>query len=295
MKFLSLLLIFIITGIIITAGCTTNDNINEGSLEKSINTVSEEHATSEYASAPTQVQLSVIDDQDLEIDENSNGNANIYSDQKIIKNADIRIEVENVTYALEIIQGIGEKYNGFIQSSSITINNQNTYNGVIILRIPAVFFENVLHEINLIGKIQSSSINSEDVTEEYVDLHAQKDALTNQLVQYNRLLLEGQNVSEILEVQKEIDRVQLKLDRIVGRLNYLNNRIGYSTFTVTLFEPIQVETPGTFSLPNIINDGIEGFFTTLEWIFIVILSLLPFILMGGAGYWLYQRWKRNHS
>ena len=138
-------------------------------------------------------------------------------------------------------------------------------------------------------------MNADDVTEEYVDLQAQRGALANQLIQYNRLLEKGQNVSEILEVQKEIERVQIELDRIVGRMKYLDSRTSFSTITVSLSEPAQVETPGGYSLPSVISDGIAGFVDTVVWLFVAILTLLPFILLGGAGYLLYQRRKNNRS
>jgi hypothetical protein len=102
-------------------------------------------------------------------------------------------------------------------------------------------------------------------------------------------------VSEILEVQKEIERVQVQLDRIVGRMKYLDNRIALSTITVSLTEPAQVEAPGGYSLPGVISDGIAGFVDTVVWLFVAILTLLPLILLGGAGYFVYQRLRKNKS
>lgn len=216
-------------------------------------------------------------------------------EQKIIRTAEIRIEVRNVSVSAEQVQEVAKRYKGLIQSSSVSAGSQNRYSGTVTIRIPAQYFDQALADIMSLGKVLSSSINADDVTEEYVDLVAQRDSLTNQLTQYNRLLEKGSNVSEILEVQKEIERVQVQLDRIVGRMKYLDNRIALSTITVSLSEPAQVETPGGYSLPGVISDGIAGFVYTVVWLFVAILTLLPLILLGGAGYFVYQRWKKNKA
>lgn len=85
----------------------------------------------------------------------------------------------------------------------------------------------------------------------------------------------------------------MQLDRIVGRMKYLDSRTSFSSITVSLSEPAQVEAPGGYSLPVVISDGIAGFVDTVVWLFIAILTLLPLIILGGAGYWVYQRWKNR--
>ncbi len=216
-------------------------------------------------------------------------------DQKIIKTANIKIEVANVTASAEEVKEIAGRYDGLIQSLSVYAGTKNSYTGSVTIRVPAEYFDDALAKISAIGRVLSSSVSAEDVTEEYVDLEAQRDSLSNQLTQYNRLLSRGQNVTEILVVQKEIERVQLELDRIFGRMKYLDNRIMLSTISVSLSEPLQVETPEGYSIPGVISEGIAGFVDTVVWLFIAILTLLPVLILAGAGYWVYQRRVKNRQ
>jgi hypothetical protein len=153
----------------------------------------------------------------------------------------------------------------------------------VTIRVPAEFFEKTLDEIIAIGKILSRSVQAEDVTEEYVDLDAQRTSLKNQLEQYNRLLSRAENVSEILNVQKEIERVQVQLDRIEGKMKYLDNRISLSTIAVSISEPVQVTTHTRIYSTRVISEGIAGFVDTVVWLFIAILTLLPLLIIGQQG------------
>lgn len=211
------------------------------------------------------------------------------TEQKIIRTADIRLEVVNVSASARDVQEVALQYEGMVQSSSVYAGSQNRYSGTVVIRVPAERFDPVLATIHGMGKVLSSSVSARDVTEEYVDLTAQRNALANQLIQYNRLLTKGENVSEILEVQREIERVQVELDRIDGRMRYLDSRTSYSTITVNLAEPTQVKPPEGYSFPSVINDAITGFIETVVWLFVFIFTLLPLIILGGVVYWVWKR------
>ncbi len=178
-----------------------------------------------------------------------------------------------------------------MQSSSVNAGQNDQYSGTVTIRIPSAQFDSALVQVKKLGKIISTSISAEDVTEEYVDLTAQKTALTNQLDQYNHILTQAVNVSEILEVQKEVERVQIELDRITGRMKYMDSRISFSTITIRLSEPAQVVTASSYSFASVISEGISGFTATLVWLVVVVMTLLPVFIIGGILYLIYRRIK----
>ena len=96
--------------------------------------------------------------------------------------------------------------------------------GTVTIRIPEAGFENAIAGAKALGTVRSISTSGEDVTEEYVDLQAQKTWYTNQLAQYNVIMKQSTKVEDIIRVQEQIDQVQTELDRLNGRLNYLNNQ-----------------------------------------------------------------------
>lgn len=130
------------------------------------------------------------------------------------------------------------------------------------------------------------------MTAEYVDLNAQKTSYQNQLTQYNELMKKSVKVEDIITVQEQIDRVQTNLDRLEGRLRYLNSRTDLSTITVNLKEPAPIGGDSGRSLRETTNAGIAGFFGMIEFLIIAFLTLLPLIVVVGAGYGAY-RWHRS--
>jgi hypothetical protein len=213
-------------------------------------------------------------------------------DTKIIRTAYLTIEVQDITGSVETLKSLAAQKGGYISSTNI----QNTYNnrlsGSVILRIPASEFENTLTGVKAIGTVKTVSTQGRDVTEEYVDLQAQKTSYQNQLAQYNEIMKKAVKVEDVIVIQQQVDRVQTELNRLEGRLKYLNSQIDFSTITVNLQEPEPVGGQSGHNFVSTINEGISGFFGMIDAIIIIFFTLLPLIIVGGAGYGIY-RWKKG--
>lgn len=217
------------------------------------------------------------------------------ADQMIIQTSSVDLEVQDVPAALDSIKSIATAHGGYIGSMSVNTRSGDLLYGLATIRVPASSFDPVIEEIQKLGTVKSQSLQADDVTEEYIDLQARRDALAGQLVQYQRIMEKAGNVSEILEVQQAIERVQVELDRIDGRLKYLDNRVDYATITVSVHEPEGVGTGGGFSITSVINDGIAGLLVVTAGIVIVVISLVPFIILAGIAYLVYWVWKRRKA
>ena len=213
------------------------------------------------------------------------------SDQKIIRTSAIDLEVSDVTTSLDSLKAIASAHGGYVGSMSVNTRSGDRLYAVLIMRVPASSFDPAIEEIKTLGTLKSQSLQADDVTEEYVDLQAQRTALANQLVQYQRIMEKADNVSEILEVQEQIERVQVEIDRIDGRLKYLDSRVDYSTITVSLSEPEPVGTGDGFSITSVINEGIAGFLAVTAGLVIIIISLIPLIILALIAYLVYRWWK----
>jgi hypothetical protein len=213
---------------------------------------------------------------------------------KVIKTAFLTLEVNDVPGSVETLKNLAAQKGGYVSSTNIQKNYNNRLSGSVILRVPAAEFETALTGIKAIGTVKSVSTQGQDVTEEYVDLQAQKISYQNQLAQYNEIMKKAVKVDDVITVQQQIDRVQTELNRLEGRLKYLDSRIDFSTITVNLQEPEPVggETGHTFI--STINEGIAGFFGMIDAIIIILFTLLPLIIIGGAGYAIY-RWRKGRK
>jgi len=213
---------------------------------------------------------------------------------KIIKTAYLSIEVKDVPGTIETLKNLASQKGGYLSSTNIQKNYNNRLSGSVILRVPAAEFENALTGIKAIGTVKSASTQGQDVTEEYVDLQAQKISYQNQLAQYNEIMKKAVKVEDVITVQQQIDRVQTELNRLEGRLKYLDSRIDFSTITVNLQEPEPVGGETGHNFVSTINEGIAGFFGMIDAIIIILFTLLPLIIVGGAVYAIY-RWRKGRK
>jgi hypothetical protein len=213
------------------------------------------------------------------------------ADQKIIRTSQIHLEVQNVTATLDPLKDIATARGGYIGSMSVNTRYGDRLYAVLTMRVPAREFDSAITEIKALGSLTSESLSADDVTEEYVDLQARRTALASQLAQYNRIMEKAENVSEILEVQVQIERVQVEIDRIDGRLKYLDNRVDYGTITVALDEPEPVGGGKGFSIISVINEGITGFLAVTAGLVIILISIIPLIIVGVIVYVIYRWWK----
>ena len=220
------------------------------------------------------------------------GSAASVVDTKIIQTAYITIEVKDVPGSVEILKNLASQKGGYLSSTNIQKNYNNLVSGSVILRVPAAEFENTLTGVKAIGTVKSVSTQGQDVTEEYVDLQAQKTSYQNQLAQYNEIMKKAVKVEDVIVIQQQIDRVQTELDRLEGRLKYLDSQIDLSTITINLQEPQPVGGDTGHNFISTINDGIAGFFGMIDAIIIILFTLLPLIVVGGAGYGIYQ-WRKG--
>jgi hypothetical protein len=211
---------------------------------------------------------------------------------RIIKTAYITIEVKDVAGSVDALKNLVTAKGGYLSSSSISEGYNHRLSGTVVLRIPQAEFDTVLTGVKAIGTVRSVSTHGEDVTEEYVDIQAQKTSYQNQLVQYNAIMKKAVNVSDVIEIQQQIDRVQTELNRLEGRLKYLNSRIDMSTITVNLQEPEPVGGETGHNFVTTINEGIAGFFGMIDLIIIILFTLLPLMILGAVGYGIY-RWRKG--
>ncbi len=213
---------------------------------------------------------------------------------RIINTAYITIEVNDVPGGVETLKNLAIRKGGYLSSTNIQNNYNNRLSGSVIIRIPATEFENTLSEVKSLGTVKTLSTQGRDVTEEFVDLQAQESSYQNQLTQYNEIMKKAVKVEDVVVIQQQIDRVQTELNRLEGRLKYLNSQVDFSTITINLQEPEPVGGGNGHPFISTINEGIAGFFGMIDAIIILFLTLLPLIIIGGAGYGIY-RWRKGIS
>ena len=209
---------------------------------------------------------------------------------KIIKTADLTLEVSNVSGAAAAVEGICTSAGGYVSTTNIGTNYNGQPYGTVVIRIPANQFDSVLSGAgNREGDKPLHAGPGRD--RGYVDVQAQITVYQNQIAQYNLIMKNATKVDDVLAIQQQIDAVQTNLDRVTGQMKYLNSQVDYATITVSLQEPAPVGGTQGHDFVTAINEGIAGFFGVIDAIIVFVISVLPLIIIGGVAYAGYRFWK----
>ncbi len=183
-------------------------------------------------------------------------------ERKIIRNAELDLELEKPSEAYTQISGIANTQGGFVVTSESQQIGENGQRMTVIIRVPSAKFDDTLKQIRVLaGRVLREKASGQDVTEEFVDLTARlkaKHALEDQFLE---ILKKATKVSDMLDVQNNLNNVRTEIERIEGRMRFLENQASLSTITITLQTP-QPLVSGTsrgfmYKLKGAVSDAIE--------------------------------------
>ena len=131
--------------------------------------------------------------------------------EKIIRNANISLEVNDVKQAKASLDQTLKSFNAYYQREIYHASDYRS-NYDIVIRVPSEHFQSLLTDIeNGDGYIKSKQVNANNVTEEYIDISMRLKNSRRYLDQYNSILKKAKTIKEILEVQETVSYTHLTL------------------------------------------------------------------------------------
>jgi len=103
----------------------------------------------------------------------------------------------------------------------------------LTLRVPSAQFTEALRRLRALdADVTSSTVNGQDVSDQFVDLKARLAAKQAEEDRYNALLTRAATVDEILKVDAALSNVRTQIEQLQGQVNSINSRTQFSTITV---------------------------------------------------------------
>ena len=216
------------------------------------------------------------------------------SDRKIIRNADITMEVPSTIDAQHRVTSIAESNGGFVVTSEAKQRenidpSKRTLDFKLVVRIPATRFGAALDQIKqLAGNLSEANVNGQDVTEDFIDLEARIKTQKALELQFLEIMKQARKVVDALEVQRQISEVRTDIERLEGRKRFLENRSSLSTITVNIQAPkvIAVNPSGVgHSVREAVSDSLElasGMLVFFVRSVIVMMPVLLFVVLPAG-------------
>ena len=254
--------------------------------------------TQSYGVHPQQVSLTDVDKE---------GSTAEAAERKIIRNADITIEVPSTTDAQHRITSIAEAHSGFVVTSEAKQRESNdpaqrTLDIKLVVRVPSNQFGSAFDEIRkLAGNTPEEQVNSQDVTEDFIDLEARIKTQKALEAQFLEIMRGANKIADALEVQRQLAEVRTDIEKLEGRKRFLENRSSLSTINVNILapKPMLAVTENGFrhSLREAVSDSVSmatdiALFFARFVIMMVPISLLILLPAGLVVRYLMRRAKR---
>ena len=207
-----------------------NGNANQSEATKDLDRTS----VSESVVQPQKVSLNKVDE------EGSSAGA---FERKIIRNAEITMEVSSTTDTQHRVASIAETNGGFVVTSESKQREsvdpaQRTLDIKLVVRVPSPQFGVAFDEIKkLASNTPSEQVSGQDVTEEFIDLEARIKTQKALEIQFLEIMRQAYKVADALEVQRQIADVRTEIEKLEGRKRFLLNRSSLSTITINIQAP----------------------------------------------------------
>lgn len=220
----------------------------------------------------------------------------VAQERLIIRTGQMSVVVLDTEVALAEITLLAEATGGWVVSSNVYQFNERGKRGSITVRVPAEQFDEMVAGVKETAVATTrESTESQDVTEEYVDLSARLNNLQATADRVRAFLDEAQNVEEALEVNRSLSQLEEQIEVIQGRINYLSQSAAYSTLTIditpdALSQPLAV---GGWEPQGTARTAIEALVVALQGVVNLaiwaLLFLLPLGLLIVVPFWLLIR------
>lgn len=220
----------------------------------------------------------------------SEGDTANVTDQKIIRSANIRIQVNNATKAAEKARTIVEDMGGLVTNSSSYEDDAGNTSVSITLKVPSGKLDEAMAKLTTLGDVRQEDISARDVTEQYVDLEAR---LGNAKRVEKRLLdlLDNKTakLEDMIKVEKELGRVRENIESMVARKRYFDSRVSLSTIEAVFFEPRGFGRGIFEPISGLLQRSLSAFTASIALLIVFLSAAVPwFILMIALG-WLFLR------
>jgi hypothetical protein len=225
----------------------------------------------------------------------------------IIRTGQVVLTVDEFDAAERNLTRTAESYGGFVSDSSVEVNrvdNATYKTGTLVLRVPSENFSAMMDHAETVGEVDSTTVDSEDVTDQLVDITARLDNLKAERQRLRQLYRNATDTEDVLAVERRLSEVQGEIERLEARKEELERRVALSTIRVNLREPrpdpapLDVDRWYDTPVVSAFLESVDGVVTTLRAFVVAGAYALPYLLVFGpvlaaAGYVVRRRRNRG--
>ncbi len=227
--------------------------------------------------------------------------SDIASDRMLMRNASLSLIVKTPAQTMEQIVQLAQSAGGFLVTSNVN-GGADAISASLTIRVPAAKFDDIRAQIRKLGlRVESESIEAQDVSRQYVDQEARLRNLRAQEQQYLGILRKAANVKDTLEVSDKLNEVRGTIEEKQAEFDALTKQVETVAINITLRAEADAQVFGLnwrplYQLKIAARKGLDGLadyaasITAFVFYLPTVLLWLFTILAGAAIGWRILRW-----
>lgn len=210
------------------------------------------------------------------------------ANRKIIRDANIALEVAAPSQVQHEINALAESIGGFVVTSEAKRREgadqaRQELEITLVIRVPSAQFLPTIEKIRSFGtRVLNEKVTGQDVTEEFIDLEARIKTQKALEAQFLEIMKQAGKVSDALEVQRQIAEVRTEIERLEGRKRFLESRSSLSTITISLQEPTAIVVSSSSfgrSIKEAVRDAVSIAGEIVLFLIRFIIIMIPIFLL----------------
>lgn len=201
---------------------------------------------------------------------------------KIIKTAEISMQVKDIKEGRKAVLAIVQQSNAYIAGENQATNSYSMTNDITIRIKPEGFESMVSKLLDISVYTDYNRVTSQDVTADYVDTETRLKSKKDVEVRYTEILQKANTIGDILEVEEKLRQIREEIEASEGKLKYMNDQVDYSTINLHFYEKLDYqpapESGFFYKLGKAFNGGWHG----LQVFLIGIIYLWPLWLIAAV-------------
>ena len=218
-------------------------------------------------------------------------------DVKVIKNATLSMEVDDVLIATRLARDYARQYEGYVSDERMNTSTNRKKNRFVI-RIPQVHFDTLLDSITTISKVmETKNITTVDVTEKYIDIQSRLKTKKEVKERYESILRgKAKTVDEVLLAEEKIRILQEEIEAAEGKIRYMSNKISFSTIQVDMYQVLPVKPRPKKEGPSFLSEIKESLhfgLSIVKGFVLMLFHIWPLLITLTVSWVYYVRKKRK--
>jgi Domain of unknown function (DUF4349) len=239
------------------------------------------------------------------------------ADRLIIRDKTMRMEVAKVTTAVAKIRALASRdgaditqmqvatssdqpvYAPATQGQSGTDQSAGPLQAFVTIRVPAAKYQSFIDAVARLGTVLVQSENTEDVTQQHIDLKARLGNLQVEERRLRQFFSKARNVTEMLRIEAQLSRVRGEIESLAAQVAYLERQAAMASVTVELTEPAPLVRPTgiDWGVGSAFTQSVRSFVDTMNVLIVLlgpVIALLVFVgLPVALVVWLLTRRSRR--